>query len=175
MKIVATSPASHATNESSVVTVLWCILPDVVCHIHLWYRLIWPGWPGQKAKLINPSFKGILHQKNFYRLNLIFWIVMGCGIARFGRRGLKTTETWKFWSQNLSPRGFEARRTWGFEAQHHGVSRGGAGVSRHSAMAPWLGDKFWDRNFQVSVVFRPLRPKRAIPHPITIQNMRFRR
>ena len=37
--------------------------------------------------------KGILHQKNFYRLNLIFWIVMGCGIARFGRRGLKTTET----------------------------------------------------------------------------------
>ena len=38
-----------------------------------------------------------------------------------------------------------------------------------------LGDKFWDQNFQVSVVFRPLRPKRAIPHPITIQNMRFRR
>ena len=37
------------------------------------------------------------------------------------------------------------------------------------------GDKFWDQNFQVSVVFRPLRPKRAIPHPITIQNMRFRR
>ena len=36
--------------------------------------------------------KGILHQKNFYRLNLIFWIVMGCGIARFGRRSLKTTE-----------------------------------------------------------------------------------
>ena len=39
------------------------------------------------------ELKGILHQKNFYRLNLIFWIVMGCGIARFGRRGLKTTET----------------------------------------------------------------------------------
>ena len=37
--------------------------------------------------------KGILHQKIFYCLNLIFWIVMGCGIARFGRRGLKTTET----------------------------------------------------------------------------------
>ena len=35
------------------------------------------------------------------------------------------------------------------------------------------GDKFWDQNFQVSVVFRLLRPKRAIPHPITIQNMRF--
>ena len=38
-------------------------------------------------------FKGILHQKISFRLNLIFWIVMGCGIARFGRRGLKTTET----------------------------------------------------------------------------------
>ena len=73
------------------------------------------------------SVKGILHQKIFYCLNLIFWIVMGCGIARFGRRGLKTTETWKFWSQNLSP----------------GVLRRGApGVSRHSTMgfrgaAPW--------------------------------------
>ena len=63
--------------------------------------------------------KGILHQNFFYRLNLIFWIVMGCGMARFSRRGLKTTETWKFWSQNLSP----------------GVLRRGApGVSRHSAM-----------------------------------------
>ena len=47
-----------------------------------------PDWP----------LKGILHQKIFYRLNLIFWIVMGCGIARFGRRCLKPTETWKFWS-----------------------------------------------------------------------------
>ena len=45
-------------------------------------------WEGRIA-----TFKGILHQKNFYRLNLIFWIVMGCGIARFSRRGLKTTET----------------------------------------------------------------------------------
>ena len=43
--------------------------------------------------LLQNFLKGILHQKNFYRLNLIFWIVMGCGIARFGRRGLKTTET----------------------------------------------------------------------------------
>ena len=39
------------------------------------------------------SVKGILHQKIFYRPNLIFWIVMGCGIARFGRRGLKITKT----------------------------------------------------------------------------------
>ena len=58
----------------------------------------------------NLFLKGILHQKIFYRLNLIFWIVMGCGIARFSRRGLKTTEVWKFWSQRfpgnqMGPRG----------------------------------------------------------------------
>ena len=54
-------------------------------------------WPKLKSSC-NAVFnslvlKGILHQKKFYRLNLIFWIVMGCGIARFGRKGLKTTET----------------------------------------------------------------------------------
>merc|ERR1711952_558896 len=44
---------------------------------------------------------------------------MGCGIAVFGRKGLKTTETRKFWSQILSP----------------GVLRRGApGVLRHGAM-----------------------------------------
>ena len=32
--------------------------------------------------------KGIVHQIVFYRSNLIFWIVMGCGIAHFGQRGL---------------------------------------------------------------------------------------
>ena len=32
--------------------------------------------------------KGIVHNFVFYRSNLIFWIVMGCGIADFGRRGL---------------------------------------------------------------------------------------
>ena len=51
--------------------------------------------------------KGIATLNIFYCPDLIFWIVMGCGIARFG--------------------------------------------------------------------FRPLRPKQAIPHPMTIQNMRFRR
>ena len=33
-------------------------------------------------------FKGIVHNFFVYRSNLIFWIVMGCGIADFGRRGL---------------------------------------------------------------------------------------
>ena len=32
--------------------------------------------------------KGIVHNFVLYRSNLIFWIVMGCGIADFGRRGL---------------------------------------------------------------------------------------
>ena len=44
------------------------------------------------SRVVRP-FKGILHQKIFYRLNLIFWIIMGCAIACFGRKGLKTTET----------------------------------------------------------------------------------
>ena len=35
-------------------------------------------------------------------------------------------------------------------------------------------DKFWDQNFPVKVVLRPLRPKRGILHPITIRIVRFR-
>ena len=34
------------------------------------------------------QLKGIVHNFFLYRSNLIFWIVMGCGIADFGRRGL---------------------------------------------------------------------------------------
>ena len=34
------------------------------------------------------NLKGIVHNFFVYRLNLIFWIVMGCGIDDFGRRGL---------------------------------------------------------------------------------------
>ena len=49
--------------------------------------------PFSAMEVERESFKGILHQKIFYCLNLIFWIIMGCGIARFGRKGLKTTET----------------------------------------------------------------------------------
>ena len=50
---------------------------------------------------------------------------MGGGIARFGRRGLKTTNL-KILVSKFVPRGFEARRTWGFKAQRHGVLRGSA-------------------------------------------------
>ena len=38
--------------------------------------------------LFPSSFKGIVHNFFVYRSNLIFWIVMGCGIADFARRGL---------------------------------------------------------------------------------------
>ena len=37
--------------------------------------------------------KGILHQKNFYRLNLIFWIVMGCASKPQVRRASKPLGT----------------------------------------------------------------------------------
>ena len=47
--------------------------------------------------------KGIVHNFFLYRSNLIFWIVMGCGIADFGRRGLKTPKTQHFWVFILSP------------------------------------------------------------------------
>ena len=67
---------------------------------------------------------------------------MGCGIARFWSEGPKNHPNLKILVSNFVPRGFEARRTWGFEARRHGVSRGGAGVSWGGAMglrgaAPW--------------------------------------
>ena len=37
---------------------------------HIWYLWLF---------FFEINLKGILHQNKFYRLNLIFWIVMGCG------------------------------------------------------------------------------------------------
>ena len=39
---------------------------------------------------------GSPHKEKFYRPNLIFWIVMGCGEARFGRKGQKTLKIENF-------------------------------------------------------------------------------
>ena len=109
------------------------------------------GWPR--------SIKGIVPQSISYRLiNLIFWIVMGCGIARFGWRGLKTTKTWKF-----SPWDLKGHRT-DLEGRRNGTSRGSA-MGRRGAIhfgrrgaAPWdlkvrgapslevPGDKLWDQS-----------------------------
>ena len=75
----------------------------------------------QFACITELFIKGIVPQNIFYRPILIFWMVMVCGIACYIRRGLKTTYTWKFWSQSLSP----------------GTSRGAAPwTSRGSAMEP---------------------------------------
>ena len=119
------------------------LFPSVNIHIYLLESLILK-WIESLECPCN-GVKGILHQKIFYRINLIFWIVMGCGIVRFGRKSLKTTEIWKFWSQNLSPgvsrrskggvsrhsnmgfrgaaEGFRGTATWGFEGQQHGTWR----------------------------------------------------
>ena len=59
-----------------------------ITHLHIKLKPVNIGKGG-----VGNRFKGILHQKMFSCLNLIFWIVMGCGIARFGGRGLKTNET----------------------------------------------------------------------------------
>ena len=66
----------------------------------------------------------------------------GVWYSLFWLEGPKNHQNLKILVSNFVPGGFEARRTWGFEAQRDGVWRGGAGVLRHSAMgfggtAPW--------------------------------------
>ena len=58
-------------------------------------------------KSYKPEFcnlKGSSSNK-FYRWNLIFWIVMGCSTATFGRRGLKTWKKWQIGPRTVGPRG----------------------------------------------------------------------
>ena len=74
-------------------------LPLTWLILWVWDRSVWPvtydvdkldgkcSWHNIK----DYKFHGILHQNISYHLNLIFWIVMGCCIARFGRRGPKAT------------------------------------------------------------------------------------
>ena len=70
---------------------------DIYNHIKQVHSGVWQVGSKVDGDMRNRAYlaglKGILHQKIFFRLNLIFWIVMGWGIARFGRRSLKTTET----------------------------------------------------------------------------------
>ena len=51
--------------------------------------------------------KGDYPPKLFYRPNLIFWIVMGCGKAHFGRKGQKPSKIENFGLKvcSLGPRG----------------------------------------------------------------------
>ena len=92
-------------------------------------------------------------------LNLIFWIVMGCGIARFGRRGLKTPKTQHFWVFILSPgtltRG--AARESRSPAPRVQVSCGAA------SWGPW--DKMKTEKCWVLGVYRPLWPKSPHYYP----------
>ena len=70
-------------------------------HLH---HLIGQQLPlGQSMEII----KGILPQKNSYRPNLIFWIVVGCGKARFGWKGQKTPKIENFGLKvcSLGPQG----------------------------------------------------------------------
>ena len=54
--------------------------------------------------------KGIVHN---FRSDLIFWIVMGCGIGDFAQRGLKMPKTQDFWVFILSPGDLDSRRHMG--------------------------------------------------------------
>ena len=69
-------------------------------HCPLWALQSWINNQQQEMELSEPStnlllpidnLKGIVPQKKNHCLNLIFWVVMGCGKAHFGRRGIKTT------------------------------------------------------------------------------------
>ena len=56
-----------------------------------------------------PELKGSF-QKKFYHPDIIFWIVMGCGEARFGRKGQKTPKIENF-GLKVFPWDLEATRT----------------------------------------------------------------
>merc|ERR1711923_606317 len=58
----------------------------------------------------------------------------GVWYSSFWSEGPKNHRNLKILVSKFVPRGFEARRTWGFEARRDGVSRRGAGVSRRGAM-----------------------------------------
>ena len=70
--------------------------------------------------------KGILPHKNFYRPNLVFWIVMGCGIAGFGRRCQKNTKIGNCLFPGTSRQaaiGAQGAATWDLEASRNDRKR----------------------------------------------------
>ena len=100
---------------------------------------------------------------------------MGFGIARFGRRGLKTTETWKLWSEicpqgfwgaahlgfrGTAPWGFEGRRR-GFEGQRQGVSMGSAKGFRGAA--PLIKDLIYHFALSLEVPSDYQGPRGMVP------------
>ena len=83
--------------------------------------------------------KGILHQQIFYRPNLIFQIVTGCGKARFGRRGQKNKNynniKLKILVSKFVPWDLKVTHTWDLEAIHDGTSRQPTWTSRSVRVA----------------------------------------
>ena len=83
-------------------------------------------------------FKGIVHQFFFYCSNLIFWVVMGCGIADFGRRVLKTPTTQHFWIFILSPGTSTRGATRDLDSRRRGPRLAAQGTLTRGAIGPWL-------------------------------------
>ena len=72
----------QTSHRTSAPTSSWQLASQEASSNHQ-LQVIYASWQ------IENGHNGILQQTNFYRLNLVFWIVMGCGIAHFGRGGLK--------------------------------------------------------------------------------------
>ena len=83
-----------------------------------------------------PTLKGSYHKRNIYRPNLIFWVVMGCGKARFGRKGQKKHLRLKDLVSKFVHWNLEATRTWDFEATRDETSWQSPRTSRQSAIEP---------------------------------------
>ena len=69
----------------------------------------------------------------YFRSELIFWIELGCGIADFGRRGLKTPQTQDFWVFILSPGTSTRGATWDLDSRRQGPRLAAQGTSTRGA------------------------------------------
>ena len=83
---------------------VWTILGKTVHNLPKRYNIVLTVQKSPKPKI--PESKGSYHKKNYHQ-KLIFWIVMGCGEARFGRKGQKTPKIENFGLKvcSLGPRG----------------------------------------------------------------------
>ena len=103
ISMITKSPASHRHTcylysgcEVFTTDCEDCTTGKLECDICIFENMLPDGSCGMdfthfgcaKKHNLGLSFKGIVHNFFLYRSNLIFWIVMGCGIADFGRRGL---------------------------------------------------------------------------------------
>ena len=73
--LLAPLPTKHYGN----------VLQRMAMYVNLWPNIATNGILWKLLILVCPRDCSPIF---FYRSNLIFWIVMGCGIADFGRRAL---------------------------------------------------------------------------------------